>query len=212
MIAVDRKTLVDAAAEFNLPPTDYFSLWDDLGAWQFDVMVQMGLKPHHKLLDVGCGALRFGLHAIDYLDDDGYVGVDPFAPYLAVGRHLAERLGLKKRFKLIESDSFDFGASGPAYDFALAQSVLTHLSTEQNKVCVAAVAKVMRPGGVFVFTYLPGRSHTVGFLYNGVQPMMRAVDTDDAFLAALAGEHRARFEPLQIAHPTGQKVGKLAFS
>jgi SAM-dependent methyltransferase len=212
MITVDRKLLVDTAADFNLPPTDYFSLWDDLGAWQFELLVKMDLKPNHKLLDVGCGALRLGIHAIDYLDDDGYVGVDPFAPYIAMGRELTRKIGLTKRFKLIESANFDFGANGPTYDYALAQSVLTHLSTEKNKMCVAAVAKVMRPGGQFIFTYLPGRSSQVGFLYNGVQPMMRAIDTDDAFLAAVAAEHKARFEPMQAPHPTGQMVGRMVFS
>jgi SAM-dependent methyltransferase len=212
MITVDRKLLVDTAAEFNLPPTDYFSLWDDLGSWQFDLLVKMGLKPGHKLLDVGCGALRLGLHAIDYLDDGAYVGVDPFAPYIAMGRDLASKVGLNKQFQLIESSDFDFGAEGPAYDYALAQSVLTHLSTEKNRQCISAVARVMRPGGQFIFTYLPGRSSTVGFLYNGVQPMMRAIDTDNAFLALVAADHKARFEPLEVDHPTGQQVGRMIFS
>jgi hypothetical protein len=34
------------------------------------------LKPHHSLLDVGCGCLRDGIHFIGYLKRGNYVGID----------------------------------------------------------------------------------------------------------------------------------------
>lgn len=211
MITIEKDALVDAAVGLNLPPSEYFSLWNDLGQWQFDALHQLGLQPQHRLLDVGCGALRFGLHAIDYLDDGHYVGVDAFARYLDLGRRLAKTVVPEKNFRLIESSDFDFGVTTPTYDVAIAQSVLTHLSKAQNESCVAALAGVMKPGSQFVFTYLVGRPQTLGFLYNGVQPMMRPVDTDDAFLATIAERHNAVFEKLDLNHPTGQSVGRFIF-
>ncbi len=53
-----------------------FELWDELGQLQFDFMVEHGLKPEHKLLDVGCGPLRGGIKFINYLEPGNYYGVD----------------------------------------------------------------------------------------------------------------------------------------
>ena len=39
-------------------------------------MVEHGLKPEHKLLDVGCGPLRGGIKFINYLEPGNYYGVD----------------------------------------------------------------------------------------------------------------------------------------
>src|SRR5205807_6035012 len=50
--------------------------WEEIGRLQFEFLTGNGLKPHHRLLDVGCGALRGGLHFIRYLDEGNYVGVD----------------------------------------------------------------------------------------------------------------------------------------
>src|SRR4051794_24004227 len=35
--------------------------WQELGSLQLDFMVAQGLQPQHRLLDVGCGALRGGV-------------------------------------------------------------------------------------------------------------------------------------------------------
>ena len=42
----------------------------------FSFLVKMGLKPHHKLLDVGCGGGRMGFQCISYLEDENYFGFD----------------------------------------------------------------------------------------------------------------------------------------
>ena len=52
-------------------------LWEELGQLQLDFMIREGLKPHHKLLDIGCGSLRGGIHYIRYLDVGNYVGDRP---------------------------------------------------------------------------------------------------------------------------------------
>ena len=42
----------------------------------FEYLIEQNLQPHHKLLDVGCGALRSGKHIIPYLDVKNYYGID----------------------------------------------------------------------------------------------------------------------------------------
>ncbi len=44
-------------------------LWDELGKLQLDFLTESGLKPSHKLLDIGCGCLRGGVHYVKYLEE-----------------------------------------------------------------------------------------------------------------------------------------------
>jgi hypothetical protein len=46
------------------------------GARQLEFLKGHGLRPEHKLLDVGCGCFRAGRYFIDYLDRGNYYGVD----------------------------------------------------------------------------------------------------------------------------------------
>src|SRR3954468_23923578 len=50
--------------------------WEEIGRLQFDYLVSQGLRPHHRLLDVGCGAMRGGVHFAAYLDPGHYFGID----------------------------------------------------------------------------------------------------------------------------------------
>jgi cyclopropane fatty-acyl-phospholipid synthase-like methyltransferase len=210
-VTPDLQARIDAAVEQNIAPDEYFSVWEELGAWQLDSLKSLGLAPRHRLLDVGCGALRFGLSAIEYLNDGNYYGVDAFAPYVAAGRRLAEIAGIAKHYTLLVSRDFEFERFGIEFDFGNAQSVFTHLSGDECDRCMLALRRAMKPGSVFFFTYLIGAPATQGMLYVGAQPMRRFAMTDPDFFAKLAERHSARFEPLPIVHPTGQQVAAFRF-
>jgi SAM-dependent methyltransferase len=203
--------LIDAAVELNLVPTEYFALWDELGAWQLDALKAAGMQPNHRLLDVGCGAMRLGLRAVAHLNSGNYYGVDAFAPYLELARVLAEREVPDRQFELLLSESFEFSRFGVKFDFGMAQSVFTHLPVEQCESCVEELCKVMAPGGVFVFTFLIGVPSTQGFLYGAQQPMRRFAVEDPDYFAKLGARFGARFEPLPFPHPTGQNVALFRF-
>merc|ERR1712176_171126 len=47
------------------------------GKKMMELLISVGLKPKHRLFDVGCGALRFGVQAISYLKKGHYYGLDP---------------------------------------------------------------------------------------------------------------------------------------
>jgi hypothetical protein len=69
----------------------------------------------------------------------------------------------------------------------------------------------MAPGGIFVFTYLIGTPSTQGFLYGSQQPMRRLAVDDPDFFANLGERFGARFESLDLPHPTGQLVALYRF-
>jgi SAM-dependent methyltransferase len=132
--------------------TDAF--WDYLGKLQLDYMVEQGLQPEHYLLDVGCGPLRAGVHFIGYLEPGHYAGVDKRGARLERARDVElPRYGLQdKAPMLLVNEQFEFGKLGQTFDYAIAQSVFTHLPLNVIMRCLVEMSRVLRPGGRFYAT------------------------------------------------------------
>lgn len=129
-------------------------LWAELGQLQLDFMKSEGLLRNHNFLDVGCGALRGGLWFIDYLDAERYCGLDINESLIVAGRIELERAGLTgKKPELLVDDNFAFDRFDRQFDFAIAQSVLTHLPMEPVARCLAGIRRILKPGGEFFATF-----------------------------------------------------------
>ena len=61
-------------------------LWQEIGRLQIDFMREKGLAPHHKLLDIGCGSLRGGIHFVEFLENENYYGIDVNQSLLVAGQ------------------------------------------------------------------------------------------------------------------------------
>ena len=130
------------------------ALWEQLGRLQFDFLVDQGLQPQHYLLDVGCGPLRAGVHFIRYLEPGHYYGVERDAEVLGAGRDVELPLqGLTERRPVLTvMEDFRFDRLGQTFDFALAQSVFTHLPVNKIIRCLVNMERVLVPGGKFFAT------------------------------------------------------------
>lgn len=130
--------------------------WDEVGHLQFDYLVGKGLMPDSYLLDVGCGALRGGVHFVRYLEPGHYFGIDVNSSLLRAGlEHELPQAGLDGRLpaenlRATERFECDFGVS---FDFALAQSLFTHLPLNHIRLCLYRLAQVMQPGGRLYATF-----------------------------------------------------------
>lgn len=130
-------------------------LWDEIGKLQFDFLVREGLQPHHALLDIGCGALRGGVHFVRYLDQGNYVGTDISEDLLRVGMEELARQGLAgKDAMLIHDGDFYLDGLGKRIDYALAQSLFTHIPPLDITQCLCGVIDVLVPTGRFYATFL----------------------------------------------------------
>jgi SAM-dependent methyltransferase len=129
--------------------------WEEIGRLQFDFLVQQGLSSSHRLLDVGCGALRGGIHFIRYLDPGHYHGVDMNASLIKAAREVElPAAGLEVRHPhLLVDPSFDFARFGTTFHMALAQSVFTHLPVNSIERCLVNMAAVLSAGGRFYATF-----------------------------------------------------------
>jgi SAM-dependent methyltransferase len=129
--------------------------WDTIGRLQFEYLVERGLEPRHYLLDVGCGPLRGGIHFIRHLEAGHYYGVDLNAPVLEEARRLElPRQGLvEKKPTLVVMDDFDFRLLERQFDYAIAQSVFTHLPLNEIIRCLIRMEQALVPGGEFYATF-----------------------------------------------------------
>lgn len=132
-------------------------MWDELGTLQHDFLVDQGLKPHHRLVDIGCGSLRAGVPLTRYLDADRYYGIDISRDLLDAGYEreiLPAGLGSKLPPNHLHATAdWDVAPFGVRFDFGLAQSVFTHLPRGQLTDCLSAIAPHFVPGGRVYITY-----------------------------------------------------------
>jgi cyclopropane fatty-acyl-phospholipid synthase-like methyltransferase len=128
--------------------------WDEIGMLQFEYLVAKTLQPEHRLLDIGCGCLRGGVHFIRYLAPANYFGIDVNQSLLDAGYNVElAQAGLQDRLpreNLICSGEFEFEKFGTKFHFAIAQSLFTHLPLNHIRHCLINLASVMEVGGVFL--------------------------------------------------------------
>jgi SAM-dependent methyltransferase len=181
------------------PPEKY----DVVGAMQFSLLVAVGLREHHSLLDVGCGSLRAGRLFLAYLLPGRYYGIEPEEWLVREG---AEReLGIDvlrvKRPTFNGDRDFTLSAFGAAFDFIVAQSIFSHASSRQIRRCLAEAAKVMKPRALFAATFCESRVDHAGdeWVYPG------CVTYTYEHLNELAEEHGLGCVRLAWPHPNGQQ-------
>ena len=130
-------------------------LWDEIGTLQFNFLVTQGMLPHHRLLDIACGALRLGVKAIPYLDRGNYLGIEKEAKLVQAGLEVeldpAQRKA--KAPHIVVSDAFEFEKLGGKADFAIAQSLFSHFPPDLIHTCMRRLQPNMADGAVFFATY-----------------------------------------------------------
>ena len=133
-------------------------LWETLGKLQFNLLVENGLQQNHYLLDVGCGSLRGGIHFIRYLKESHYYGVDKDHDIIEGGKiELSENSLIEKKPIITEMSNFKFDLLQQKFDFAIAQSVFTHLPLNDIIKCLISIEKVLVKNGKFYATFFENK-------------------------------------------------------
>lgn len=130
-------------------------LWNELGALQLDHLRAQGLQPHHHLLDIGCGCLRGGRPFASYLETGHYFGIDLSQQLIEAGydTELSPEIRAKlPRGNLAVTDQFDIPFD-QSFDFAIAQSVFTHLPLNHLTLCLAKLQSQLKPGASFYISF-----------------------------------------------------------
>ena len=124
--------------------------WERRGMAQLRFLRERGLKPTTRLLDIGCGPLRGGVHFIEYLDPGNYCGVDYNADFIRAAQRIVETSGLEGKSPRLQT-VLDFAFDDGEFDFALAFSVLNHCNDEHRSFFFRNISRPMKRGGrVFI--------------------------------------------------------------
>ncbi len=130
-------------------------LWNEIGKLQFDFLVTNGLKPSDIFMDIACGSLRAGVHLIPYLQAGNYLGIDKEQTLIDFG--LTNELDNKwlphKKPEFVISNNFEFNKFSKVPNFAIAQSLFTHLPPSLINSCFKKLSLHFNTDGIFFATY-----------------------------------------------------------
>lgn len=137
-------------------PKEAIGGWEnEIGELQFDFLHRRGLSPESRLLDIGCGTLRGGRYYIEYLNSANYTGVDISKEAIKSGKDLVsnEILNEKQPELLVNTDLKFSEIPNNSIDYAIAQSVFTHLPENDIRECFEHIREVLVDGGVLYATF-----------------------------------------------------------
>lgn len=180
-------------------------MWEEVGALQFDFLKRAGLKPADRLLDVGCGALRGGVHFVRYLDVGNYYGIDINASLIDAGRKELLDAGIAdKQAHLLVDDHFAVGHFGATFDAAIAVSVFTHLPMNHIVRCLSEVGRVLSKNGQFFASFFEApRSAFLDPLTHSPGGIVTRYDSDPFHYSLAEMEWMAQAAGLRVTRPGG---------
>ena len=172
---------------------------DIYASLQFNLLTLLGLREHHKLLDIGCGSLRAGKLFIPYLLPYNYYGLEPEKWLIEKGLEMevGKEIVKIKKPHFSYSKNFDLSSFDKKFDYLLAQSIFSHASPEQIEKCLKESKKVMKKKAIFVANYLKGSSNYQG--NNWVYP--ECVSYKQDFIKTLSKKYQLNCQEISWPHP-----------
>jgi len=175
--------------------------WGLIGAHQLSLLVLMGMRDHHTLLDIGCGSFRGGRFLMMYLERGHYFGIEPEAWLVDAGIKFEVTQGLldlKEPCIYLNADA-DFSWFKLEFDYLLAHSILFHADLNWIRKCFQEVKKVMKPDGMFLANVKFSSADDVGVEWN--YPTDRKYKRET--LEKIINDAGLRMEVLDVRHPHG---------
>jgi SAM-dependent methyltransferase len=193
-------------------------LWEEIGQLQFDFIKAQGLMPEHKLVDIGCGAMRGGVYFVGYLRKGNYYGLDINASLIEAANLELKNLDLlRKSPNLLVNDKFELSMFETKFDYAIGVSVFTHLYLNNIMRCLVEVEKVLSPNGKFYASFFqsPGSAYLKPILHSPGE-VTTYYDYDPFHYSFSEMQYLAEVANLKVelvddwSHPRNQKM--LCFS
>lgn len=159
--------------------------WRKRGEFQLELLRFMGLSHDHRLLDVGCGPIRAGLHFIRHLAAGGYTGVDFNPSFIQAAHRIVDEAALAASMPSISVlEEFDFRSVAGVFDWILAFSVLNHCIAEDRQRFFRRVHHVMHGASRLVVTH--GAWFEESILAGSGLVLRRRIDSESALPPELA--------------------------
>lgn len=122
--------------------------YEQFGLKEAEILQYAGLRNGQSLLDFGCGSGRLAWALGQKMSID-YCGIDIVKAFLRYARKKSPAT-----YRFILNRSFSIPLPSASFDMAAAFSVFTHLLHHESYTYLAEIFRVLRPGGVVVFSFL----------------------------------------------------------
>jgi SAM-dependent methyltransferase len=157
--------------------------FEEAGRNQLVVLLESGLQPDSKVLDIGCGMLRGGYWIAHFLRPGCYFGIEPDEEMLQAGLEhiLGPELVEEKRPVFDDNDRFDLAVFGVEFDFLIAKSIWTHASRSMIETMLDGFVANTPQTGIFLTSYLPASSPEEEYL--GEEWVGRSRESDEGGFA-----------------------------
>ena len=178
------------------PPERY----DTIAAMTFNLLTTIGLRQHHRLLDIGCGSLRIGRLLIPYLNVGNYYGLEPNKWLVEHGIKFEtgyDLIAIKKP-KFFYNDDFRIEAEN--FNFMVAQSIFSHASLKQIDQCLCSISNMLFKDGALLATFIIGEQDYA--VDNWVYPACVSYKVET--MKTLVEKNNLRFMLLDWLHPHDQ--------
>ena len=119
------------------------------GILQRQIVFQNGLNPDGYLIDIGCGSGRTA-YALRAFAELRYLGIDVVESLLAYATAMCER----PDWRFEKTTGLTIPETDGVADMVSAFSLFTHLLHEESFAYLAEARRVLKPGGVIVFSFL----------------------------------------------------------
>jgi ubiquinone/menaquinone biosynthesis C-methylase UbiE len=124
---------------------------------------QAGIRPGHRVLEIGCGTGNLVLLVGLLHPDAEVVGLDPDPKALARARRKAERRSLPLRFDHGFAQELPYADA--SFDRVLSALMFHHLGRDEKAGALREVRRVLEPGGSLHLVDLGGANqHADGFM------------------------------------------------
>ena len=147
-----QKFVRDLLTRYALPEAMSHAVGGDfklIGEIEKQLLIGYGLKPEHTLVDVGCGSGRLAKQLVTYLGSGRVLGTDVVPELLEYAR-----TGCPSNWQFALVDDIRIPFSNDEADFASFFSVFTHLLHEESFCYLIEARRVVKPGGLIVFSFL----------------------------------------------------------
>ena len=129
--------------------------WDQRGEFQLQLLQELGIEKHHKMLDVGCGPGRASRFFVDFLEPNRYWGVDYQPTFIEITRHVMRDTGLDKTkspvIEMVENFNYPFPEIG--FDLCYLFSVLNWCKPDDRCLFFRSAVSRLSPSGRILFSH-----------------------------------------------------------
>jgi SAM-dependent methyltransferase len=134
--------------------------FEAVGQLECLALVQEGLRPEHTVVDVGCGSGRLAYALREELKG-AYVGIEVVPSLFEYARRICGR----DDWKFYAAPGTTIPEPDASADFITFFSVFTHLLFEETYRYLEESARVLKPGGKIVFSFLEFRIPSHWFIF-----------------------------------------------